>query len=276
MKRIDPKIYNKEYYLNICLGNDEFIKSGGKRLHPKVLSLISKIPVTKNMKILDIGCGRGDIALYLAKKAEKVIGIDYSQDAIEIANLTKSNFSSAIQKKTEFKVMNAKKLLFENNSFDLILCIDVFEHLYPAEVQIMLRQIKRVLKPNGFLFVHTGTNRILNDFTYKYYIRPMNIILTKIDQIIKQKTYPPLPSDPRTVYEKEQHVNEPTYYYLKDLFKKFNFDGKINVEVGCIKTGNKLRTKIYNFLVAFYPFSKLFPLSIIFGWSFICLMRNKK
>ena len=82
-----------------------------------------------------------------------------------------------------------------------------------------------MLKRDGILFVHTGPNRILYDVVYKWYIFPINKLLTKIDQFIKRKEYYSFPKDPRTPIEKEQHVNEPTYFYLQNIFKKHNFEG---------------------------------------------------
>ena len=276
MKTLSPDIYTEQYYLSICLGAEEFTKSGGKELHPRLKELLSQINISKQMKVLDIGCGRGDISLYLAKKAQGVTGIDYSRHAIKIAKNAKKKFPRNIQKKTKFYMMNAKRMAFQDNYFDAVFCIDVFEHLYPKELEAVLQEIKRVLKPNGLLFVHTGTNRILYDYTYKYYILPINKLITWIDQTIKKTLYSRLPDDPRTKIEKQQHVNEPTYYYLLHIFKKYNFSGKINAEVGYIKPIRGLKTRIYNALIALYPLSKYYPLNLLFGWVFICSMKNNK
>lgn len=276
IKGLDPKIYDKNYYLSVCLGNEEFTKSQGKKLHPRIKLLIKKLKLTKHMTVLDIGCGRGDVILHVASKVEKAYGIDYSKDAISLATSALKRFPINIRKTTEFSVMNIKKLHFPSNTFDLIICIDVFEHLYKEEVEIAMKEIKRVLKPGGVLFVHTGTNKILNDYIYKYYTYYMNLILTWADKKIKNVSYDPLPKDPRTKEEKEQHINEPTYFYLSSLFKRFKFDGNIECEIGYIKEKKQGKTFLYNFLIAFYPLSKLFPLNTLFAWVFICTMKNNK
>lgn len=276
MRGLSSKIYDKEFFLHACLGSEEFKKSKGKKLHPNVLKLLSYLPDIKDKTILDIGCGRGDISLYLAKKAKKVVGIDYSKDAIELANEAKLSYPATIQKKLSFLVMNAKKLKFPDNYFDIIINIDVFEHLYHEELTDSINQMSRVLKKDGILFVHTCTNKLLCDVTYKWYVLPMNKFITAVDKFLKHTSYDSLPDDPRTEYEKQQHINEPTYYYLKKLFKDHKYVGKMHIDIGCLKEGTSWRTKLYNFVVALYPISKLYPLNIYFGWAFICIMHNKK
>jgi len=276
MKSVSSKIYDKKYYLTVCPGSEEFKESGGKKLHLRLEKLLSKIQVNKSTKILDVGCGRGDIAFYLGRNSKETIGIDYSKDAIALANSIKKNFPSSVEKKVHFKVMNIKKLSFADNYFDVVICIDVLEHLFGEEAEQALGEIKRVLKKDGVLFLQTGINKLLYDFTYKYYIFPVNKIMTRIDKFIRNINYESLPKDPRTIDEKKQHVNEPTYFYLKNLLEKFGFEGKIKTEIGYIKPIKSLKTIIYNFVIALYPLSLIYPLPVIFGWIFVCKLRNVK
>jgi len=276
IKSVPSSVYTKEYYLQVCLGSEQFKKSQGKMLHPRVMYLLSKIPLPPNACVLDVGCGRGDLVLYLAKFVKKAIGIDYSSDGIALAEGIRKKAPKSIQQKTAFYVMNIKKLQFPDNSIDVVICIDVLEHLYKPEVEIALREISRVLKKDGVFFFHTGPNKILEDFTYPFYIHPVNKLLTNIDQYLKRVTYDPLPNDPRTEHQKEQHVNEPTYFYIHNVMKRHGFLGKIEMEVGFVKEGSGLRTRLYNFFTTLYPLSRFFPLNILFGWVFVGVLRNQK
>lgn len=276
MKKVPSNLYDKKYYLSVCLGSDEYKKSHGQSVNKTVKDLLKKIPVSKNCLMLDIGCGRGDISLFLARKTKKVIGIDYSKDAIRLANKARRNSPKIIQERTVFKQMDAEFMDFADNKFDIIISIDVFEHLTRSQLEKVMKNIKRILKPEGVLFVHTGTNKILYDFVYPIYIYPINLLLTSIDKAINSKKYLALPKDPRTKAEKEQHVNEPTFFYLKSLFQKYNFKGNIETDVGYLKKTNSLKGRIYNLMVCWYPFSKSYPLNILFGWAFICTVKNCK
>ena len=55
----------------------------------------------KNKSVLDVGCGTGLFAYRVAKKGAKVLGIDYADEAIDIANKTH------VHKNLEFKKINA-------------------------------------------------------------------------------------------------------------------------------------------------------------------------
>src|SRR5258708_1275358 len=214
---ISSKTFDKNYYFNICLGSDEFKNSGGIALHPKVKSMIDTMDLKKNMDVLEIGCGRGDVALYLAKKVHSVVGIDYSPEAIRIAKTIQKKFPVIIQKKSDFKKMDATLLTFPDNSFDYVILIDVINHLDSNEVEKMLQEISRVLKRGGKLFIRTCTNRLLLTKTYPYYILPANKLLTWIDKKIKKTDYDSLPENPRTAEQELQHINETTYFTLKKL-----------------------------------------------------------
>jgi ubiquinone/menaquinone biosynthesis C-methylase UbiE len=273
---INQKIFDKDYYYNICLGSEEFKNSGGILLHKKVKQMIDKLEVAKTMNVLEIGCGRGDTALYIARKVNSVHAIDYSLEGIRIAKNIRKKYPKEIQKKIKFAVMKATDLAFKNDQFDLVLLIDVIDHLNKKEQEKTMKEISRVLKKNGKLFIRTCANSILLSFTYKYYIYPVNRLLTWLDKKIKHIDYASLPQDPRTREQKRQHINEPDYYKLQTLFKKYRFSGSIHSEVGFLKERSGIRTDLYNFAIAFYPFSKYYPLNILFTGSFICTLHNNK
>lgn len=273
---INPKVFNKNYYYNVCLGSEEFKNSGGQQLHPKVKKMIDNLNLSSNMNVLEIGCGRGDTALYVAQKVHSVTAIDYSPDAITIAKNIKKDFPKDIQNRTKFYVMDATKLKFKDKIFDLVLFIDTIDHLNKKEQEKTLKEILRVMKTDGEIFIRTCSNHILLSHTYRHYTYPLNRTLTWIDMKFKKTDYSSLPKHPRTKEEKQQHINESDYFKLKKLFNKFSLSAKIKGETGFLKEGTGIRTKFYNFLIGFYPFSQNFPLHIFFANSFICRLKLKK
>lgn len=99
-------------------------------------------------KILDVGCGNG--RLYQLFKDKKVIyiGIDNSEKLIEIA---KKEWE---RNKAEFLVADILNLPFENESFNIVASIAVLHHLPGHELRFKaLKEISRVLKPGGILFL---------------------------------------------------------------------------------------------------------------------------
>ena len=276
MKPADPKIIDESYYLNVCFGSEDFKKSGGKKIHPRVKNMIDEIGFNNSMSVLEIGCGRGDTSMYIATKVKSITAIDYSEVAIKMANDVRGEYPVDIQERAKFYVMNATSLhKFKDKSFEVVIFIDTIDHLNKKGVNAALSEINRVLKPGGILFVRTCSNRILLNYTFKYYVYPMNLILTQVDKMIKRVSYSSLAKDQRTKDAKIHHINEPDYFYLKKAFNKAGFIGRIRSEIGFIKEGGNLRSRVYNFIISLYPISKSFPLNVLFGYSFNSKLSKK-
>ncbi len=98
-------------------------------------------------KVLDLGCGTGYGARLMAETASEVIAADVSPEAIHYA---RENFSAA---HLHYMLTDATHLSFASNSFDVVLCFEVIEHLTRQES--LLKEIQRVLKSDGILIVST-------------------------------------------------------------------------------------------------------------------------
>lgn len=86
-----------------------------------------------NKKILDLGCGEGVLVEKLRNKKFDIFGIDL-------------NYESDFVIKRD--VINTG---FPDSAFDIVLCLDVIEHLHFENQDKMLAEIKRILKPKGLL-----------------------------------------------------------------------------------------------------------------------------
>ncbi len=266
---VSSKNFDQNYYFNTCFGSDEFIRSKGREITKRVQKLIDSLNLSNEMVVLEVGCGRGDTSLYIAKKVKRVIGIDYSKDAIKIANKVKSQADRKTEQKLKFLVMRADKMNFKDNIFDFIIMIDTLDHLNKYEVENTFKSLMRMLKPDGKIFIKTCANKILLDKTYRYYIHPMNKVLTTFDKFIKGIYYESLPDDPRTKEAKIQHINEADYFYIRKLMRKYKLKADIKAETGFLTNNKGIRSKIYNFIVTLYPVSQYFPLNVLFAHAFL-------
>lgn len=88
--------YTEDYYMNDCGGYESFKKSGGKDLDERLQDVFFLINPSAGEKILDVGCGRGELTYALSKSGADVIGIDYSEAAIGIAKKTYQNAGGGI------------------------------------------------------------------------------------------------------------------------------------------------------------------------------------
>jgi len=97
----------------------------------------------KNKKVLDVGCGTGLFSYLVAKKGAKVLGIDFSKEAISIAQKKYSN-ENLLYKNIDIK--NLKK-----DKFDIIVSLGSLEHMdEPLEI---LKIFKKNLEPKGKIII---------------------------------------------------------------------------------------------------------------------------
>lgn len=275
MKSVSSKIYTKKYYLGQNLGFEEFNKHKGKIVNNTIREFANLINPKKNSKILDIGCGRGDLDFELARLGANVMGIDYSEAGIKIAKNAIKYQAEEVKKRVDFKLMNAKKLKFADNFFDIVVTSDVFEHLFKEELEIAMEEIKRVMKPDGLLIVHTAPNKIYLDYTHKYWVYPVDKLFIMLNKLFTGNIYPGVNKESRNNIHKKQHVNEPTIFYLKTLFKKNYFSGNIISKVP-YKPFISWKDYVYNVFVYLYPISKMSILKIFFATDYICIQKIKK
>lgn len=108
-------------------------------------------PFINGKTVLDLGCGEGYGAAYLAGKARQVIGTDIDKSIIVYAGekYKKDNLS--------FEVMDVTKLDFLDKTFDVIVSSHVIEHI--KEMKKCLQEIKRVLKGNGICIFATPNRK---------------------------------------------------------------------------------------------------------------------
>ena len=163
MKSVPARLYTKKYYLGSCRGFEEFLKGG---ISERLLYAFSLANLKKGMQILDIGSGRGELVVKCAEAGVSAKGIDYSQAAVEIAKKGLKRMDRKVVKRILIEKMNAKKISYPDNSFDVIFMIDVAEHLYPEELRQVFMGIKRALKPDGRVIIHTPNAWLIKLITF--------------------------------------------------------------------------------------------------------------
>lgn len=111
--------------------------------------------VLRDKIVLDAACGTGYGSNIIASVARQVYGIDISREAIEYAS---SNF----QKSSNLKYMEAdiSQLPFEENTFDVVVSFETIEHVNGEIQNRFLKEIRRVLKPEGILIMSTPNKEI--------------------------------------------------------------------------------------------------------------------
>ena len=117
-----------------------------------ITSLYSKyLKGKKDLNILEIGCGTGEV-LTLLKNWGKITGMDFSQEAIEACK--KKGFNNLYCE--DINILDLSK---DYGEFDLILALDVLEHIRD-DVKTM-KKVRKLLKPGGLFFVAVPAYKFL-------------------------------------------------------------------------------------------------------------------
>jgi ubiquinone/menaquinone biosynthesis C-methylase UbiE len=99
--------------------------------------------------VLDVGCGTGENALYLAEAGFSVVGVDLATRAIDEAKAK----ATERKLKADFRVSNALSLDFESQYFDNTIDSGLFHTFSDNERLVFAREIARVLTTNGRYFM---------------------------------------------------------------------------------------------------------------------------
>lgn len=129
--------------------------STGKPVYDNWLDKYASILKKIKTPILDLGCGSGNDTLYLTEKGFSVIACDYSDIALEQVNQNIKNVKT-------IKLDISLPLPFEDNAFDLIIA-DLSLHYFDEQTtKNIMKEIKRILKPNGNLLARVNSISDLN------------------------------------------------------------------------------------------------------------------
>ena len=109
----------------------------------------------KNKKVLDLGSWTGPYTTLIYNLAEEITAVDIEEKALEVLkkNLPKVRIVKAY----------SHKLPFSNGEFDVVTFWDVIEHIPLGYEPATLKEINRVLKKNGYLFLATVNKNFWSD-----------------------------------------------------------------------------------------------------------------
>jgi Cyclopropane fatty acid synthase and related methyltransferases len=229
---VPPSTYDSSYFLTSCEGFVEFRASGGRKLGARFQKALQLARIEPGQRVLDVGCGRGELVIHSAMRGADATGIDYAEEAVRIAAETLATYPPEVQRQARVLLMNARQMEFEDGSFDVALMTDIVEHLYPHELAEVLGETRRVLRPGGRLVIHTCPNRLLYDVAYPVYTRYVHRVICRVAEIAHYGSFvigpwlPVGPVYPRSEDERRVHVNEQTAAEMKRAIEEAGFGVK--------------------------------------------------
>jgi 2-polyprenyl-3-methyl-5-hydroxy-6-metoxy-1,4-benzoquinol methylase len=195
--------YTTDYYTQDCGGYDSYKKFQGKKLEDPRLQAVAAIASAKQSgRLLDLGCGRGELTYFFAQRGFEVSAIDYSESAISLAKKCFEDEPN-LQEKVQFYCDSVCTVQLSQSAYDLAVASDVIEHLSVEEVETLYQRVSQQLKPDGLFIVHTAPNL----WSYQYDYPRKRKIAASVGAF--------LPAQPRTRYELLMHINEQSPRVMK-------------------------------------------------------------
>ena len=215
---VRPDLYDEAYFLGSCEGYAQFIASEGAHLSRRLSQAFELAQVTPGMRVLDVGCGRGEILRHCARLGALVHGVDYAPVAARMARRLAMN-DERTRDAVGVYLADAKWLPFPASSFDRVLMFDLVEHLHPWELNRALGEARRVLRPGGLLIIHTAPNAWYDRYAYLL----VRLVRTLMGQGVRY------PKDPRAITPAnlDVHVNEQSVLSLWRVLRRAGFRARV-------------------------------------------------
>jgi ubiquinone/menaquinone biosynthesis C-methylase UbiE len=215
---VPAELYDEEYYRNCCAGFAEWAASEGREFAGIYPGVLRRAGLRPGEVLVDVGTGRGEmIAVAVSMGAARAIGIEYSPAAVKMARRTLEAHRSG--ERAAIVPADVRRMPIPDDFADLATMVDVVEHLTTNELAQTLLEVRRVLKPNGRVFVHTMPNRSIYNVTY----RAQRALVPS-----RRRSWP---RDPRNDYERAMHVNEQTVRGLRKALRAAGLR-RVRVRVG--------------------------------------------
>lgn len=119
----------------------------GKFVKVMYQSLFEELEKEEEGKLLDVGCGTGNVLCKLVNGKRELFGIDLSENMVEESR-------KRMDRDADIKVADSEHIPYKDNTFDMLVCNASFHH-YPHPEEV-LREMKRVLKNGGKLLIGEG------------------------------------------------------------------------------------------------------------------------
>ncbi len=138
----------RQYYCAYFKDENESLETAQNN---KIDHIIKKLNLKPNLKILDIGCGWGTLALDIAKKSQcEVLGITLSEKQLQFAKEKAKEMN--LENQVEFRMVDYRQL---NEKFDRVVSVGMFEHVGKKFYKKYFSKVYDFLNEDGVALIHT-------------------------------------------------------------------------------------------------------------------------
>ncbi len=109
-------------------------------------SLVTLLKPERTDFVLDFGCGMGRLTHYLKPWVSRIAGVDVSAGMLDLARK-----EDTLVPPVEFTLMSGSMIPHPDRSFDKVFSVWVLQHIHDEDLNVLAREIYRVLKPGGIM-----------------------------------------------------------------------------------------------------------------------------
>ncbi|WP_156842146.1 SAM-dependent methyltransferase [Novosphingobium aquimarinum] len=143
--------YSCAYWPKDMLGGDMTLEQAQDA---KLAHIAAKLALSPGQTVLDIGCGWGGMAIYLAKYAgAEVHGITLSEEQLALARVRAEE--AGVADKILFELVDYRDLAARGLQYDRIVSVGMFEHVGQAQFDRFFLDCTRLLADDGVMLMHT-------------------------------------------------------------------------------------------------------------------------
>ncbi|MET1754494.1 cyclopropane-fatty-acyl-phospholipid synthase family protein [Novosphingobium sp. RD2P27] len=137
----------------------------------KLAHIAAKLALSPGQRVLDIGCGWGGMAIYLARHAGVTVhGITLSQEQLVLARERAED--AGVADRVTFQLIDYRDLAARGLRYDRIVSVGMFEHVGQPQFERFFRACANMLADDGVMLLHTigrmGSPGSTDAFTRKY------------------------------------------------------------------------------------------------------------
>ena len=144
---------------------------------------LSVCDIVRGKTVLDAACGEGYGSHLMAEYAQRVTGLDISEEAVKWAGERYRDRSNL-----KFVTGDVTSLPFGDKSFDIVISFETIEHISEQQQQAFLQEIRRVLKEDGCLLMSTPNRTVYSDrYGYRNEFHVKEFYVPEFVEFLKQE-----------------------------------------------------------------------------------------
>lgn len=147
----DHMQYSCAYWPKDLFGEDMTLEQSQEA---KLAHIAAKLALAPGQRVLDIGCGWGGMAIYLARHAGvEVHGITLSEEQLALARVRAEE--AGVADRVRFELIDYRDLAACGSQYDRIVSVGMFEHVGQAQFDRFFADCARLLRDDGVMLLHT-------------------------------------------------------------------------------------------------------------------------